>query len=417
MRKSILISLVSTVLIMVALIPAAMAITVDGVKSPNEWNEDWAFCQDHGTTYDPNGPFGDRAVVRQGAYSHSIPGFVTDIWYDIDPKNDSDVTFDISMATEGESSGLDLSKIYSHYDHGTDTLYGMGEVYGLPADLDGNLDTGSNPAADVNGTPGPAGFGLGDTEVWYMRIIQVSTGDESLIVVTDNDWYISLTDVGMVSSDVDIKFTTDQYNPGDPDAVPKSVYEISIADFSTMYDLSPGQVIAVETQGGSSADGIGEDYATIFACIPDPEINIVKYVQGNDGVWYDANTLATGPVMANGSAVSWKYVVTNTGDEPLENVAVNDNKIGAITCPKTTLNASESMTCTATGTVLDPCVPYANMGYVEGVGVVSGITVTDEDPAHYRCSPPDVPALTPAGLMALIGILGMIGIVGLRRRT
>ena len=70
MRKSIL---VSTVLIMVALIPAAMAITVDGVKSPNEWNENWAFCQDHGTTYDPNGPFGDRAVISYSRFvSHRI---------------------------------------------------------------------------------------------------------------------------------------------------------------------------------------------------------------------------------------------------------------------------------------------------------------------------------------------------------
>jgi uncharacterized repeat protein (TIGR01451 family) len=181
-----------------------------------------------------------------------------------------------------------------------------------------------------------------------------------------------------------------------------------------MYDLSPGQVIAVEANAGSSADGIGEDYATVFVCIPNPDIDIVKYVEGNDGVWYDANTPATGPVMANGSAVSWKYVVTNTGDEPLENVVVTDDQGVAVTCLQDTLDVGETMTCTATGTVTDPCVPYANMGYVEGVGVVSGIMVTDEDPAHYRC--PDVPALTPAGLMALIGILGMIGIVGMRRR-
>jgi hypothetical protein len=414
MRKSIL---VSTVLIMVALIPAAMAITVDGVKSPNEWNENWAFCQDHGTTYDPNGPFGDRAVIRQGAYSHSLPGFVTDIWYDIDPKNDSDITFDVSMATEGKSSGSDIGKIYAHYDKGTDTLFGLVEVYGRPGDVDGNDDTGSSPPADVNGTAGPAGSGLGSTEVWNCRIIQVSTGDASLIVAAENNWNVFMTDRGMVYGDVDVKFTTDQYNPADPDAIPKSVYEISISDFSTMYDLSPGQVIAVEANAGSSADGIGEDYATVFVCIPNPDIDIVKYVEGNDGVWYDANTPATGPVMDNGSAVSWEYVVTNTGDEPLENVVVTDDQGVVVTCPKDTLDVGETMTCTATGTVPDPCVPYANMGEVKGDGVVSGITVTDEDPAHYRCSPPDVPALTPAGLMALIGILGMIGIVGLKRRT
>ena len=411
MRKSIL---VSTVLIMVALIPAAMAITVDGIKSPGEWNENWAFCQDHGTTYDLNGPFGDRAVIRQGAYSHPVDEFVTDIWYDIDPKNDSDSGFDVSMATIGESSGSDIRKVYAHYDPVTDTLFGLVSVYGRPGDVDGNDDIGSNPPADVAGTAGPAGFGLGPTEVWNARIIQVSTGDQSLIVAQNNSWNVDLTDVGMVNGDVDVKFTTDQYNPADPDAVPKSVYEISISGFSTMYDLSPGQVIVVEAASGSSADGLGEDYATVFYCIPNPEIDIVKYVKGMDGVWYDANTPATGPVMANGSAVSWKYVVTNTGDETLENVVVTDDQGVVVTCTQDTLDVGETMTCTATGTVPDPCDPYANMGYVEGVGVVSGITVTDEDPAHYRC--PDVPALTPAGLMALIGILGMIGIVGMRRR-
>lgn len=60
------------------------------------------------------------------------------------------------MATAGESSGLDISKIYAHYDPVTDTLYGLGEVYGMPADVDGNGDTGSNPPADVDGTAGPA---------------------------------------------------------------------------------------------------------------------------------------------------------------------------------------------------------------------------------------------------------------------
>jgi hypothetical protein len=64
------------------------------------------------------------------------------------------------------------------------TLFGLVEVYGRPGDVDGNDDTGSSPPADVNGTAGPAGSGLGSTEVWNCRIIQVSTGDASLIVVS-----------------------------------------------------------------------------------------------------------------------------------------------------------------------------------------------------------------------------------------
>lgn len=402
-----------SVLIMIALMPSAMAITVDGVKEANEWNGDWAFGQTHGTGYNLNGPFGDAMVIRQGAYSHPVPEFVTDIWYDIDPKDDSDFTFDISMATEGDASGCDISKIYAHYDPVTDTLYGLSEVHGRPGDVDGNDNTGTNPPADIDGTAGPMGIGLGPTEVWHLRIIQVSTGDQSLIVAQDNDWNVDLTDVGLVYGDVDVKFTTNQYDPTDPDALPKSVYEVSIADFSTMYDLRPGQVLAVEASAGSSADGLGEDYATVFIKIPEPEIDIEKYVQDVNDNWLDADS-PRGPDLKNETIANWKYVVTNTGDEPLENVAVDDDMVGAITCPLTTLDVGESMDCFKSAPIPDDCPDYINWATVDANGVVTGIPVTDKDPAHYHCVP--FPALTPAGLIGLMGILGMIGIVGLRRR-
>ena len=47
--------------------------------------------------------------------------------------------------------------------------------------------------------------------------------------------------------------------------------------------------------------------------------------------------------------VTWTYVVTNTGSVPLGGITVVDDKIGSITCPKTSLAPGESMTCTATG--------------------------------------------------------------------
>ena len=44
-------------------------------------------------------------------------------------------------------------------------------------------------------------------------------------------------------------------------------------------------------------------------------------------------------------------------------------------------------------------------------------TVDDVDPSHYHCLPPtEVPALTPAEFISLIGILDIIGMVGVKRR-
>jgi len=400
MRKLIILC---TALMMIALIPAAMAITVDGQKSPGEWDEEWAYGQTQATGYDPNGPFGDRLVGRQGAFS-----FPTDIWYDEDPKDDSGAGFDESMATLGPSdSGFDIKRGYFQYDITNDTLYGLCTVYGIPGDLDGNNDIGSDCTnnGDCNGTAGPAGIGVGPDETWEVKATQIGTG-EVWVLCNTNNWSV-FNGIALPYEDVDVKFASTGANP---------CYEIAIRNMTQYFDIGPCvPPIMIEVKAGGNRDVPGEDTTTAFVHFPCPDIEIVKYVQGNDDVWYDANTPATGPVMANGSDVDWRYVVTNTGDEPLKDVVVTDDQGVTVTCLQDTLDVGETMTCTATGTVLDPCVPYANMGYVEGVGVVSEIMVTDEDPAHYRC--PDVPALTPAGLMALIGILGMIGIVGLKRRT
>src|SRR5262249_32603181 len=81
-----------------------------------------------------------------------------------------------------------------------------------------------------------------------------------------------------------------------------------------------------------------------------------------------------------GSPVTWSYLVTNTGNVPLNSIAVSDDVLGAITCPGTSLAPGESMTCTATGTAA--AGQYENNGTVTAVPT-SGGTVTDTDPSHY----------------------------------
>ncbi|CAG1016682.1 partial Serine-aspartate repeat-containing protein F, partial [Anaerolineales bacterium] len=104
-----------------------------------------------------------------------------------------------------------------------------------------------------------------------------------------------------------------------------------------------------------------------------PSIDIEKYTNGDDA---DA---APGPMIPVGGSVEWKYVVTNTGNVELTGVAVTDNKLGAIICPKTVLAPLESMTCTKTGTAV--MGQYTNMGTVNGT--YGNTTVNDQDPSHY----------------------------------
>jgi LPXTG-motif cell wall-anchored protein len=122
-----------------------------------------------------------------------------------------------------------------------------------------------------------------------------------------------------------------------------------------------------------------EDPSHYWGYIPppvDPDTPRIDIEKATNGV--DAD-LPTGPSVPVGSTVTWTYVVTNTGNVPLTDVEVTDDKLGAITCPKTTLIILEEMTCTATGTA--QLVNYANLGTV--VGSYGSVTVTDKDPSHY----------------------------------
>ncbi|MFL6198946.1 MAG: hypothetical protein ACJ76J_07205 [Thermoanaerobaculia bacterium] len=100
-----------------------------------------------------------------------------------------------------------------------------------------------------------------------------------------------------------------------------------------------------------------------------PGITLVKLTNGQDG----ANIPA-------GTPITWTYLVTNTGDVPLSNIHVTDDKGVAVTCPKTALVPSESMTCTGTG-VAQACA-YSNLGTVTATDTV-GDPVTASDPSSY----------------------------------
>ena len=118
----------------------------------------------------------------------------------------------------------------------------------------------------------------------------------------------------------------------------------------------------------------------------EPAITIVKKTNGED-----ANS-PPGPTVIVGSAVQWTYVVTNTGPVTLTNVSVTDDRGVTVTCPKTTLAAGESMTCTASGTAA--AGQYANIGTVTGKPP-TGSNVTASDPSHYFGQTPGSQGCTP----------------------
>lgn len=142
---------------------------------------------------------------------------------------------------------------------------------------------------------------------------------------------------------------------------------------------------------------------------PQPKITIRTYTNGHDGDnvagvptpgpgdFSPSNTVA---LLSPGNPFAWIYRVMNMGAEPLVNVQVNDNRIGPIVCPKSTLAVGETMDCSANATaaslsfsapvVVQGCgdkrPTYNNTGTATGLGQTSGIAVTDNNPSHY-CNP------------------------------
>jgi uncharacterized repeat protein (TIGR01451 family) len=149
-----------------------------------------------------------------------------------------------------------------------------------------------------------------------------------------------------------------------------------------------GTVVGTAGQGDSATQVTDSDPGNyIGEPVTHPAIDIEKLVNQAD-----ADSEADAIHVQVGSTLQFTYVVTNTGDVALTNVAVTDNTGMTVTCPKTTLEPTESMTCTASASAL--------LGLHTNVGTASGTPasgmptpVTDTDPANYVGDPPPQPAI------------------------
>ncbi len=105
-----------------------------------------------------------------------------------------------------------------------------------------------------------------------------------------------------------------------------------------------------------------------------PAVTIKKFTNGEDA------DNAPGPSILVGSAVTWRYVVTNTGTINLTGIVVVDDRGVSVNCiNQTNLPAGQTMTCSGSG--IATAGQYSNVGRVTA-NSVSG-SVDDSDPSHY----------------------------------
>ncbi|MFG2697135.1 LPXTG cell wall anchor domain-containing protein [Kitasatospora sp. NPDC048407] len=115
---------------------------------------------------------------------------------------------------------------------------------------------------------------------------------------------------------------------------------------------------------------------------PLPELNLVK--QAHQPLPAD---------LTIGSTIPYDFVVTNSGTIPINNLAVNDPKVGPINCPVTVLEPGKTVTCTATYLVTAEDVAA---GHVVNTAQATG--TADGDPVTSPPSTEDIPVVAPPGI-------------------
>ncbi|MFF2022008.1 SpaA isopeptide-forming pilin-related protein [Streptomyces sp. NPDC058171] len=121
---------------------------------------------------------------------------------------------------------------------------------------------------------------------------------------------------------------------------------------------------------------------------PLPALNLVKQVhQPLPGV------------IEEGTEVPYDFVVTNSGNASITELAVTDPKIGAVTCPVTTLAAGETVTCTATYVVTAQDVAAGSVTNTATAGGTSGGTPVTSPPSSET-----LPLVRPPGISIEKGV-------------
>ena len=151
------------------------------------------------------------------------------------------------------------------------------------------------------------------------------------------------------------------------------LYTLHIVGFVDEY---PNGDIVQQFITREEADNVAYLVGTLSSVlVAEPDIIITKKTNDTDV------ESAPGPYLNVGDEVTWQYIVQNTGNVALSDISVVDDQEGVVTCPHTSLEAGELMTCTAiTGEVV--AGQYTNIVTASG-SPESGDPVSDSDTSYY----------------------------------
>jgi len=148
---------------------------------------------------------------------------------------------------------------------------------------------------------------------------------------------------------------------------------------------------------------VSADDPAYVKCIAGVSINIVKQVKfTHDKTFSEANKRRQSPIGTVGDSGRYRFIVTNTGDEPLNDVRIEDAKLGidkiianlAVGQTKTIGFRADGFQNLQVDKLCDSVGAKLNTVGVSAKGTWSGQTTNDSDHAYVRCESAPVCAIS-----------------------
>ena len=207
----------------------------------------------------------------------------------------------------------------------------------LTAMFSANVSAGEQASLSINKSADKTSACLGDTITYTFTIS--NTGNVTVDNVTLEDYKLWMTPRSIGS-----------LGPGD---------NITVADNYTVVETDfPGPLVNTATISGTDPDGNPvTDNVTVSV-----ELTYTASIQ----VTKTADKTSASPH----ETITYTYTITNTGNASVDNVTLEDDKLGPISLSDTTLAPGDNVTATATYTVdiSDLPGPIVNTATVEGIG-------------------------------------------------
>ena len=246
------------------------------------------------------------------------------------------------------------------------------------------------PSLVLTKTAVPNGLSAGDTIGYQYEVTNAGNVDVSGVSVTDN----KITSPSVVTC-------------SDTVLVPGQTTTCTATYTITAANVSAGNVTNVATAGGTTTDGhhvVSAPKSTTVTIPPVPPAPSPRLAVQKSGLLH-----TTGAQPKPGDTIGYSYVVTNTGNVTVSNIAVSDPRAGlsAVTCPVTSLAPGGSTTCTATYKITQADIDaghVANTAFATGSPSAGGTTTSPPSSADVRVPQfhelslvkTSVPARTPA---------------------